>query len=202
MLRLIRLDIPSELSAGRLVLRSLRSDDVPELRAAVIDNLEHLRPFMPWIADEPRPIADQYALVERWDALRRPRTDWPVGIFVEGVLAGCAGLHQRRQPGALEIGYWVRKADTGRGIATVASCLLTDLAFTAKRTKGVEIWHDRNNTRSRAVPRRLGFELIAEVAAGPAVRSPGDDGTDCRWRVTRDQWLERRPSEASLVIAT
>jgi len=42
-------------------------------------------------------------------------------VIVDGEIAGSIGLHGRIGPGALEIGYWVHRAWTRRGLATAAS---------------------------------------------------------------------------------
>ena len=52
------------------------------------------------------------------------------GLFeADGELVGGFGLHRRRGPGILEIGYWVRSDRTGRGYATGAARALTQAAF-------------------------------------------------------------------------
>jgi ribosomal-protein-serine acetyltransferase len=198
--RSIRLAIPEELRAGSLVLRSWRADDVPSFQQAVLENLDHLRPWMPWVATEPVPIEERAALVERWARAADEGTDWMVGIFLDGLVAGSAGLHQRRGPGVLEIGYWVHRSFTGRGIATLTSYLLTEFAFGNEKTDAVEIWHDSANVRSGVVPRRLGYEFVDERPADPGGGSPGDAGTDYRWRATRTTWPERRPTFDSVML--
>lgn len=164
---------------------------MPLLHRAVLENIEHLRPFMAWISAEPLPIEDRYALVQRWATLIEQGTDWPCGIFVDGSVAGSSGLHQRRGPKTLEIGYWVHKDFTGRGLATLAARLLTGLAFVTPETEAVEIWHDRANQKSAGVARRLGYELVGEQAAEPgAETAPGEEGVDWIWRMTRTSWSE------------
>ncbi|MGO9557629.1 MAG: GNAT family N-acetyltransferase [Acidimicrobiales bacterium] len=192
-LKPIRLAVPGELRAGSLVLRSWDTDDVDDFERAILESLDHLRPFMPWVALEPVSFDDRVIRIERWAREAKQGTDWTVGVFVDGAVAGSAGLHQRREPGLLEIGYWVHRSFTGRGVATLASYLLTEFAFQNERTDAVEIWHDRANHRSGGVPRRLGFELIEERPADPDARAPGDEGIDCRWRITRAKWPLRRP---------
>ena len=187
----VRLPPVDELRAGELVLRPWRPEDVPVLQSLVLRNLEHLRPWMPWVAAEPARIEDRYALVHRWDELVREGTDWICGVFVQGEAAGSSGLHQRRGPGVLEIGYWLDQGFVGRGIASATAHLLTTFAFESPDTAAVEIWHDRANARSRAVPRRLGYELAAEVPADEPL-APGEEGVNCIWRMTRSRWQEQQ----------
>jgi ribosomal-protein-serine acetyltransferase len=190
--RPIRIEAPREMSDGALVLRPWEQDDVPVFHRLVVGNLEHLRPFLFWAAETPA-VEDYYALVERWRAENEAGTDWQCGIWLGGVAVGSTGLMQRREPGTLEIGYWVGRAYTRRGIARASSYLLTDLAFRQAGTDRVEIWHDRANVGSRRVPEGLGFELVSEQPADPSTpASPGEEGVDCVWRMTRKRWLDVR----------
>ena len=66
----------------------------------------------------------------------------------------------RRGRGTLEIGYWVHVDATGHGHATRAATALTDVALRRPRREEVLIYTDEANTRSAAIPRRLGFELL------------------------------------------
>jgi RimJ/RimL family protein N-acetyltransferase len=56
-----------------------------------------------------------------------------------------------------EIGYWLRESAVGFGYVSETVQLLTCLAFDRLEASRVEIRMDVRNTRSRAVPERLGF---------------------------------------------
>jgi RimJ/RimL family protein N-acetyltransferase len=159
---------------------------VPALQAAVTASIEHLRPWMPWAADEPVSLAQRRALVRRWRRVWLEGGDTIMGIFDGDEVVGGTGLHRRPGPGGLEIGYWIHVERTGRGYATRAARLLTTAAFTVPGINFVEIHHDAANQRSGAVPRRLGYTYVG--ATPDAVTAPGEQGLDCRWRVTRDDW--------------
>lgn len=188
--RKLPIDLPRTLAWGELVLRPLALEEEPLLSALVLRNLEHLRPWMPWIRLEPMPAGERRALLGRWQALIDERTDWPVGLFSSGRLVGTAGLHQRRRAGVLEVGYWVDRATTGKGVASRTTFLLTDLAFHASDARSVEVWCDKANLASSGVPARVGFVLAEEIPADPdpGSRSPGEVGIDCRWEMRREQW--------------
>ena len=63
-------------------------------------------------------------------------------------------------PGGLEIGYWVHRAYTRRGLATAASAALVEQAFGLPGVDRVEIIHDELNVVSGRVPRKLGFTEV------------------------------------------
>jgi RimJ/RimL family protein N-acetyltransferase len=94
------------------------------------------------------------------------------------VLGGC-GISRRIGPGAAEIGYWLRPTATGRGIVTAAAGALTDAAMALPDVTRVEIHCDEANTRSAAVPRRLGFRL--DRIEPDQISAPGDLGRSMIW---------------------
>ena len=168
-------------SAG-VVLRRHRPDDLDALQAVIEENRDHLRPFMPW--------ADQ-ARAQTAEFLERSGADWdagttfnflvtvpPSGIDPEAILGG-TGLHRRGEEGSIEIGYWLSKSATGRGVITAAAGLLTDIALAMDGVDAVEIHCDEANLKSAAVPRRLGYVLDRIIERPPA--APGEHGRLMAW---------------------
>jgi ribosomal-protein-serine acetyltransferase len=189
----VRIAAPTELRAGPLVLRPWSREHLVALHQALLDNREHLLPWMAWAADEPRPIEERAALVDRWVEAMEAGRELQCSIWFGEQLAGSAGLMQRRGPGALEIGYWVHRELTGRKVATTAAYLLTEVAAVTRGAERVQIWHDRANLASRGVPENLGYELVREVPAEhPEQRCPGEEGVDCVWEMSTADWLAGR----------
>src|SRR5207237_10543833 len=93
------------------------------------------------------------------------------------------GLHTRRGTGVLEIGYWVHREWTRRGIASAAAGALTTTAFGLHGIERVEIRCDATNAASAGVPQRLGFALESTVFR-PA-DAPGETGREMVWVATR-----------------
>lgn len=185
--------LPDTIRTPRLTLRQWGRDDAAALSAAVTESLEHLRPWMPWIAVEPITIAQRVALIDHWHADWERGGDLVTGIFSDGTVVGSSGLHRRRGPGVLEIGYWVHVDHIGRGIATEAARALTTAAFTVAEIERVEIHHDKANVASEGVPRRLGYTMLDE--SPDAVTSPGEVGIDCRWAITKQEWAAAQGAE-------
>ncbi len=169
-----------------MVLRRWLPADAPAMHDAVSHSVEHLRPWMAWIAFEPQTVADRRRLIRRFGRVWRRGGDVVMGIFVDGRVVGGTGLHRRLGPDGLEIGYWIAAGHTGRGHATAAARLLTTAAFGVPGIARVEIHHDQANRASAAVPRRLGYRFVG--AAPDAVKAPAETGIDWTWRVTRDEW--------------
>jgi ribosomal-protein-serine acetyltransferase len=121
-----------------LTLRRWTRDDAAQLGEAVTESLEHLRPWMPWIAHEPLSVTDRRALIDSWHEEWLAGGDVVMGVFLDGAVAGACGLHRRIGPGGLEIGYWTARRFLRQGIATRAAGLLTDGAFSDAAITRVE----------------------------------------------------------------
>jgi ribosomal-protein-serine acetyltransferase len=173
----------AQLGSGEVTLRRWRDTDVAALHEVVQESLEHLRPWMAW-------VADGYPLEAAANFVAATQDEWAQGkafnyaIFVSGRLAGAASLMARIGPGGLEIGYWLHPAHTGRGVATRAASLLVAEAFRSGADR-VEIVTDVANFRSAAIPKRLGFTDVERRPPQEPVTS-GEDGLDIIWRLTPD----------------
>ena len=178
---------PAEiLRLGAFELRRYRRSDAPALQAAIVASIEHLRPWMPWVAFEPLTIADREELITgRFSTGWDDETDFGYGVFESDDVVGGCGLHRRIGPGGIEIGYWVHVDHVGHGIATLAAGALRDAAFAMSDVTHVEIHHDKANVRSARVPEKLGFTLVREVP--DVVEAPAEIGISCEWRVDRPQ---------------
>jgi ribosomal-protein-serine acetyltransferase len=178
----------ARIEAPPLVLRPWELDDLEAMARAIDESIEHLRPWMPWVALEPLSLTDRAALIKGFGATWDAGESFGYGMFVDGTPVGGCGLHRRIGPRALEIGYWVHVDWTGRGLASIATAALVDAAFGLPDIDFVEIHHDKANAASRRVPENLGFVLVAEEA--DPVQAPADSGIECRWRVTRAEWRQ------------
>ncbi len=184
--------LPEQIERYGVVLRRWRVEDTPELHALILANVDHLRPFMDWIASEPQSLEQRRSLVEGWSAEWDAGGDVAVGIWRAGDLVGSAGLHRRIGLAGLEIGYWVDGHHLRQGVAAAASRALTDLAFTVPTINRVQISHDSSNLASAGVPARLGYQRLPDRTAVAPSGTAGT-GTEGLWVVTRHQW-RRSPS--------
>jgi len=178
--------LPPDATDGDLLLRLWEPKDAPLLHQAIVDNMEHLRPWMAWIAFEPLTVDQRRELIAQWQREWEAGRHAPMAMMVDGVVVGGTGYVRREGSSALEIGYWVHLEHLGRGYATRATRALTTAVFDAGVVSEVEVHHDKANVRSGLVPPRLGFEFIGERPDG--VTSPGEVGVDCGWRTTAAAW--------------
>jgi RimJ/RimL family protein N-acetyltransferase len=167
-------DPPYRIRTERLLIRCWEPRDAPLLKAALDSSLDHLRPWMPWAHEEPKPLPEKVALLRTFRGNFDLGQDFVYGIFdVDEVdVVGGTGLHPRVGDGAFEIGYWIRASQVGRGFATEATAALTRVAFELCGVDRVELHVDPENAASLTIPRKLGFAEEATLRR----RLPVGDG--------------------------
>lgn len=143
----------------RLVLRCWEPKDAALFKRAIDASLEHLRPWMPWAADEPQDLSVKIERLRRWRGKFDLGQDFVYGVFSldETEVRGSSGLHTRVGERAREIGYWIHVDHINKGLATEVAAALTKVAFEIDEVARVEIHCDPRNVRSAAVARKLGF---------------------------------------------
>lgn len=171
------------IDCGDFALRRWRADgDFESLFRMIEESLDHLQPWMPWVAGH-SPEATRAFLAgcaPKWQS----GDAYNYAITTGGMLAGSCSMFRAGDPRGLVMGYWLRPAATGRGIATRAAAAMTAEAFALPDVEYVEIVHDLANAASGAIPQRLGFtEVRREQAVQPM--APAESGVDVVWRLTR-----------------
>jgi RimJ/RimL family protein N-acetyltransferase len=143
----------------RLVVRCYQPSDARLLAESVNESLEHLKPWMPWVHDEPEPFVEKEKRMLRFRGMFDLQQDYIYGIFDPGEtkLLGGTGLHTRLGERELEIGYWIHKDYINRGLVTESTAALVRVAFEVIHVHRVEIHCDPGNLASAAIPRKLGF---------------------------------------------
>jgi RimJ/RimL family protein N-acetyltransferase len=158
-------DPPYRIATERLVVRCWEPADAPLLKEAIDESLDALLPWMPWASEEPQPLSAKVDLLRRFRGRFDLGQEFVCGIFSpdESVVVGGTGLHPRRGDDALEIGYWIRSSNVGRGFATESSAVLTRVAFELCGVDRVDVRVDPANTASARIPRKLGFREEATL---------------------------------------
>jgi len=150
---------PYRIVTDRLVLRCWEPRDAQLLKDAVDTSLDHLRPWMPWAADEPQSLEQKVELLRQFRGKFDLGHDYVYGIFNrdESAVVGGTGLHTRVDHASFEIGYWIRGDAAGQGLCTEATAALTRVAFDVTAIERIEIRVDPANEASRAIPRKLRY---------------------------------------------
>lgn len=143
----------------RLLVRCYNPSDAPLLAESVTENIEHLRPWMPWVHSEPEPMEEKVARLKWFRGNFDLGQNYVYGIFnpEDTKLLGGTGLHPRLGTEELEIGYWIHKDHINQGLVTESTAALIKVAFELICVHRIEIHCDPANVASAAVPRKLGF---------------------------------------------
>ena len=107
---------------------------------------------------------DRAAVAARLEAAIAAQRDhgvqyWPA-FTREGALAGCGGRRPHDDPGTLELGFHLRPAFWGRGLAGEAARAVIAYAFDALETARLFAGHHPENVGSARLLARLGFRSI------------------------------------------
>lgn len=140
-------------------LRIFEERHADELFSLTEMNRAHLRQWLTW-ADEMHSVADTRTFIR--DSLRQfaDNDGFQAGIWYHGDLVGCIGFHSIDWTNHnTEIGYWLSRPYTGKGIMTRSVRAMCDHAFRVWRLHRVVIRCALENQPSRAIPERLGFHL-------------------------------------------
>jgi RimJ/RimL family protein N-acetyltransferase len=149
----------------RTLIRCWQPSDAVLLKEAIDMSIEHLRPWMPWVQNEPQDIAAKVRRIRLWRAQFDLNHNYMYGIFNldESKVLGGTGLHTRIGPDALEIGYWIRVNHANRGLGTEVAAALSRVAFEVNKVNRVEIHCNPRNKRSAAIPKKLGYQHEATL---------------------------------------
>jgi RimJ/RimL family protein N-acetyltransferase len=156
---------PYRIATERLVVRCWSPEDATRLNEALAESRDHLLPWLPWAAEEPRDVDSKVELLRVFRGRFDLGEDFTYAVLdpEETRVVGGSGLHTRAGAGAFEIGYWIRTAETRRGLATEVVAALTRIAFEAMDVDRVEIRVEPGNVPSLGVPAKLGFEREATL---------------------------------------
>ncbi len=149
------------LETHRLVLLPIEPVDGPELWEAVDGSRWHLERWLPWVPFSNTPEASlRYAeaCVADWDtgravrlAIRDRQTRQLHGVVG---LDSCIHLHR-----SCELGYWLRREATGRGLMTEAARACMEFAFRRMGIHRMRCAAATDNHASLRVIARLDFRF-------------------------------------------
>ncbi len=188
------------IESERLVIRCYNPTDALYLQKAVQESVEHLRPWLPWVKDEPEELKVKIERLRLFRADFDLSKNYMYGVFDpnETQLLGGTGLHPRVGSNAFEIGYWIHVNHVNKGYATEISAALTKVAFEIEHVNRVEIHCDPNNIKSAAIPKKLGYVYEATLRN----RCENIDGElidSMIWSILRENYSKSLASKAKIV---
>ncbi len=141
-----------------ITLRRLTRENAQDKFDLIVKNHDHLLPWLPWAELYHDDIQVMYTFtdseIEKFDN----GVTFGYDIYYQDQLVGSIDLHDVSEENhRAEIGYWVGKEFTGKGIATRAAAALTEYAFKKLEMNRISIFACVDNIPSISVAKRLNF---------------------------------------------
>jgi ribosomal-protein-serine acetyltransferase len=128
-----------------------------DLFPVIMENYEHLHKWVPWLPDGYNIESTRNAYEESYVAAKESRNLWLL-IKYKNKFVGGTGLNKFDFANrTTEIGYWLSAEYEGKGIVTRSCKALIEYAFEDLGFNRIEIKCATENTKSRAIPEKLGF---------------------------------------------
>jgi len=156
-----KLEEPIHSANGFIGIRSFCLDDAPLLFSAVHESARQLRRFMTWY----RPgysLKDSRAFIAQCRVDREKGKQYVFAIVDarNETLLGSIGLNRIDRTNLVaNIGYWVRRTWTRRGVATAATRLIAEFGLNELGLQRLEILVPHHNVASRRVAEKAGARL-------------------------------------------
>jgi ribosomal-protein-alanine N-acetyltransferase len=196
-------DLDIRLEGNRVALRAPRAVDIPELRALIARNADHLRPWSP----SPPPGTNPLGLAELGRTIAKQRREWKLGaayVFVailrygrEPIAGRVALTSVTRGPWqSAQVGYWLDAASGGRGLMTECVGLALDFAFEDLGLHRVQAAVMPRNAASRRILAKCGFR--EEGYAERYLRIGGRWEDHVIYGLTAEEWQPGSRGEVAL----
>jgi len=141
--------------------------DAERLFELIDSNRAHLREWLPELLAIETVEQEREWLQER---IADTGGEKPLLIIVDDNVVGVIGANIQEQNASADVGYWRAEGQQGRGITTRSCAAIVDELLRVKGLNRIVIRAAVENTRSRAIPERLGF--IHEGVERQAVKLP------------------------------
>jgi ribosomal-protein-serine acetyltransferase len=132
--------------------------NIEKAYAVVMENYDHLHDWMPWVNEDfsLESVREYY----KTTLLKFAADGDEIGLNIvfRGEIVGGTGFHSiDRRDKSAEIGYWLAKSATGKGLVLRAVEKLLEYGFEELVLNRIVIKCVPENVKSRAIPERLGF---------------------------------------------
>lgn len=148
----------TELSDGKILIRTLRAEDIPAEYEAVCESIKEVSAWMGW-CHPGYAIEETTAFIMSREQAWKDDTDYGFGIFDAGTgkFLGGVGLNfVNRMHQCANLGYWVRSSCIGRGVASSAARLAARFGLEQLGFQRIEILAATGNHASQRAAEKAG----------------------------------------------
>ena len=146
-------------------IRRHRIEDIPSVFEAIRESIAEISPWMPWCHDDYTVDETSLWIRSRAEEWRRDKAyDFVIHDLHTQAVVGGVGLNTlNRQHQIANLGYWVRTARTGQGIATAATLLAARFGIEELGLRRIEIVAEVKNVASQRVAEKAGAKKEAVI---------------------------------------
>ena len=149
-----------------MLLRTYREEDAAELFETVNSSRAYLAPWLSWVSKTTKQEHSLQFIQQSQHELHTQQS-LAMGIFIDGKLAGGIGMHQWEHAlKRAQLGYWLAKAHSGKGIVARSIQALAQHLFDNVGLNKLEIHFVAANKRSAKVAERLGCKVEGIIRQG------------------------------------
>ena len=147
-------------------LRTLELSDAKDFFELTKRNNTYLRQWLGWLDDD-KTIADTEKYITESNKRFENEEGLDLGIFYENKQVGGIGIFPWDTANKkISIAYWLSEEYQGKGIMTESLKKVIEYAFTEMNINRIEITVAIKNTKSSALPKKLGFILEGVAREG------------------------------------
>lgn len=152
-------------------------------------NRLYLRQWLPWV-DYTKSADDIRQFITRVRTQYADNKGPQTGIWIDGRFAGSLGCHPIDWGNRnCSVGYWIEERHQGKGVIARCCTVLLDYLFQEVGLHRVTIQCGTENTRSCAIPERLGFTREGITREGEWVNDRWLDLVV--WGLLEQDWRKR-----------
>ncbi len=166
-------------------LKTLSLEDADELFTLTIKNRNHLKRFLTWVKNDYGMEDTKKFITESLEKEKGGKM-FPRAIVHNDKIIGMVGLNGINQDKNAEIGYWIDEDEQGKGIVTKATKRIINQGFNELNLNRIGLRCAVINTKSCAIPKRLGFTKEGVLRQAVLVQ---DKFLDMEiWSILKDEW--------------
>lgn len=171
--------------AESVMLRWLNDGEAAELFAITDKNRIFLRRWLPWL-DGNKTAEDSLRFIQWSSHQREAGKALTYGIWSGGMLAGVITAFLDPPNRSAVIGYWIGEDMQRKGLVTRSVETLIRYLFLDLELHRISLRIAPSNTRSRAIPQKLGFKLEGTLREDEWLYDHFSDS--CVYGLLRREW--------------
>ena len=149
--------VADQFETERLVIRRYQTTDIEALYAAARESIEEVSRFLPWCHPD-------YSIAESKQWVTLVIKNWGVSNLFSFVIEekssrrfiGSVGINAVDLHPMVNLGYWLRSSETGKGYAIEAAQGIIDWTFAELQSQRIEIILSVENNPSKKVAEKTG----------------------------------------------